>query len=440
MPIEPWLERAAALRPDRPAVEADGERVAYAELLERARAAAGGLAASGVRRGDRVAIALPPGLAFADALHGCLLLGAAAMPVDPRLAERERAALLETARAVVDRRCPPGASPPPFQPHEDDVALVVHTSGTTAAPRPVELSYGNVQANALGSAVALGLDREERWLCPLPLAHVGGLMVLLRSAVYATTTVIAGVERLGDVTLASLVPTQLARVLDAGSAPGPRLRAVLLGGAGADRALLVRSRDAGWPVAATYGLTQACSQVTVAEVGDVDTAGRPLPGTRVTIAGDGEILVEGPTVAGGGTLRTGDLGRLDGRGRLIVAGRKADTIVTGGENVAPAEVEAVLREHPAVADAGVFARPHAKWGEAVTARVVLRPGADATADELRAFAAARLARFKVPKTIELADALPRTASGKLLRRELAAAPGAPRRGSTPYGAPGVGGA
>ena len=204
----------------------------------------------------------------------------------------------------------------------------------------------------------------------------------------------------------------LARLLDART-PGPRLRAVLLGGAPADRTLLTRARDAGWPVAPTYGLTEACSQVTVGEVGDVETSGRALPGVTVALAPDGEILVTGPTVAGGGTLRTGDLGRLDDRGRLIVTGRKADTIVSGGENVAPAEVEAVLREHPAVADAGVFARPHPEWGEAVTARVVLRR--DATELELREWAGQRLAGFKVPKTIEVADALPRTASGKLLR-------------------------
>jgi O-succinylbenzoic acid--CoA ligase len=413
--MEPWLERAAALRPDRAALEApDGTRT-YAELLAGARGAAGALAARGVRPGDRVAIALPAGVAFAEALHGCLLLGAAAMPVDLRLAERERRALLADAAAVVDAPLE-GAAPGSIRaPDDDDVALVVHTSGTTGAPQPVALSYGNVQANAFGSAVALGLDPAERWLCPLPLSHVGGLMVLLRSAIYATTAVLAPAEE-PDVTLASLVPTMLARLLDAGAAPGPRLRAVLLGGAPADRALLVRARDGGWPVAPTYGLTQACSQVTVGEVGDVETSGRALPGVSVALAPDGEILVTGPTVAGGGTLRTGDLGRLDDGGRLIVTGRKADTIVSGGENVAPAEVEAVLLEHPAVADAGVFARPHPEWGEAVTARVVLR--SEASERELRAWAGERLAGFKVPKTIEVSEALPRTASGKLLRREL----------------------
>jgi O-succinylbenzoic acid--CoA ligase len=167
-------------------------------------------------------------------------------------------------------------------------------------------------------------------------------------------------------------------------------------------------------VARTYGLTQACSSVTIGEVGDVETSGPAIPGVSVSIAADGEILVEGATV--NGLLRTGDLGRLDERGRLVVVGRKADTIVSGGENVAPAEVEAVLREHPAVADAGVFARPHPEWGEAVTARVVLR--GHASEEELREWARERLARFKVPKAIEVADRLPRTPSGKLLRREL----------------------
>ncbi len=452
MKLEPWLERAAALRPGAVAVEADEGSLTYAELLARARA---GTAALGVRHGDRVALLLPAGLDFAVALHACLLSGAAAMPVDLRLSEHERAAQVARAAIVVDGplgrrdaprpRPPAGAVParvsdaddvaageatarvsdaddiaageaPARVPDADDVALVVHTSGTTGAPRPVALTYGNVLANALGCAVALGHDRAERWLCPLPLSHVGGLMVLLRSAIAGTTAVLGAADR-DDVTIASLVPTQLARLLEAGARPGAGLRVVMLGGAPADPTLLARARDAGWPVAPTYGLTQACSAVTVAEPGDTETAGRALPGLRVSIAPDGEILVEGPSVAGGGVLRTGDLGRLDGRGRLIVAGRKADTIVTGGENVAPAEVEAVLLQHPAVAEAGVFGRPDPEWGEAVTAYVVLR--GDADANELRGFCAERLAGFKVPKAIEPVPALPRTASGKLLRRELA---------------------
>jgi o-succinylbenzoate---CoA ligase len=420
--MEPWLERAAALRPNRTAVEAEDGTRTYAQLLERARGVAARLT-----HGERAAIALPSGVEFAEVLHGCLLAGAVAMPVDLRLAEREREVVLRSATTVVDESWASDAARAGDeswasdeargddervvrQPHEHDVALVVHTSGTTGEPRPVELSFGNVLAQARGSAAALGHDPGERWLCPLPLSHVGGLMVLLRSAIHATTAILGPPDR-PDITLASMVPTQLARLLD--SPPPPSLRAVLLGGAAADRTLL----DAGWPVAPTYGLSEACSSVTIGEVGDVATSGRAIPGVTVAIADDGEIIVDGPTVAGGGTLRTGDLGRLDDRGRLIVIGRKADTIVSGGENVAPAEVEAVLLEHPAVAEAVVFARPHPEWGEAVTARVVLR--SHATEAELRAWVGDRLARFKVPKAIEIAEALPRTTSGKLLRRELA---------------------
>jgi o-succinylbenzoate---CoA ligase len=402
MPIDPWLPRAAAQHPQRVALEAPEGELTYAELLEAARIDAA--------PGNRVALALPPGLGFAVALHACLLARAAAMPVDPRLGEAEQAALIASADLVLDGPLPSRGAAQPVPPRDGDTALVVHTSGTTAAPRPVELSFGNVQANALGSAVALGLDPDERWLCPLPLSHVGGLMVLLRSAIYGTRAVLGGAERAtaDDITVVSLVPTQLRRLLDTGARPGARLRVVLLGGAAATPDLLDEARAAGWPVRATYGLTQACSQVAV--------DGRPLPGLAVTLARDGEVLVEGPTVAGGGVLRTGDLGRFGDGGRLEIVGRKSDTIVSGGENVAPAEVEAALLAHPAVADAGVFGRPDPEWGEAVTASVVLRAPADP--QELREWVAGRLARFKVPKSVELAEALPRNASGKLLRREL----------------------
>ncbi|MDA0163766.1 AMP-binding protein [Solirubrobacter ginsenosidimutans] len=398
-----WLERAD---PNWTAVQASEETLTYGELFARASAAAESL-----RGAERVAIALEPGLDFAVALHACLLAGAAAVPVDLR----EPSPRLAGASIVIDaplpttpsRRAPRRAAPPALS----TPALVVHTSGTTGTPRPVVLTLGQILHNALACAVALGHDRHERWLCPLPLSHVGGLMVLLRSAIYGTTAVLGPADRT-DITIASLVPTQLGRLLDRD--PPPSLRVVMLGGAPADPTLLTRARDAGWPVAPTYGLTQACSAVTVAEVGDTETSGQPLAGLSVTIASDGEIVVDGPTVSG--RLETGDLGELDERGRLRVLGRKVDTIVSGGENVMPSEVEAALLAHPAVAEAGVFGRPDAEWGEAVTAHVVLRtplePG------ELRDFAATRLARFKIPKTIEPVPSLPRNASGKLLRREL----------------------
>ncbi|HEY5316677.1 MAG TPA: AMP-binding protein, partial [Solirubrobacteraceae bacterium] len=312
-------------------------------------------------------------------------------------------------------------------PHRTDaVAAVMYTSGSTAAPKQVRLTYGNWLWNALGSAVALGLDPEERWLCPMPLAHVGGLSILLRSTIYATTVVLSGrfdVEAvkadLSDpergITVVSLVPTMLSRLLDAGLERPPTLRWALLGGGPIPPALVRRADAAGVPVASTYGMTEACSQIA--------TRGWPLTGVELRVAHDGELLVRGPTVAPGalgpdGWLHTGDLGEVDERGRLTVIGRRSDTIVTGGENVAPAEVEAVLLEHPAVADAAVHARPDEDWGERLIASVVLRPGAEATPEELRGHCAARLASFKVPKAIELTHALPRNPAGKLLRGEL----------------------
>jgi O-succinylbenzoic acid--CoA ligase len=422
--VNHWLEQAALRHPERDAIAG----VTYGRLLELARAAAGALIERGVSPGDRVAIALPTGADFAAVLHGCFLCGAVAVPIDLRLGAAERAARSDGAAVVVDEPLAGRAGRFVREPLSlESVATLMHTSGTTSSPRPVALTFANWLANALGSAVALGLDVAERWLCPLPLVHVGGLSILIRSAVYGTTVVLqdrfdaaAACSALMDpderITLISVVPTMLARLLDAGLQEPPTLRWALLGGGPIPRPLMWRAVDAGIPVAPTYGMTEACSQIA--------THRWPLPGVELRIASDGELLVQGPMVAQGslaadGWLHTGDLGALDGRGRLTITGRKADTIITGGENVAPAEVEAVLLEHPAVADAAVFGRADAEWGEAVIARVVLREGASVEAPELREFCVGRLAAFKIPKTVEIAPRLPRTDFGKLLRRELA---------------------
>jgi O-succinylbenzoic acid--CoA ligase len=423
MLVESWLERAARTRPDREAVNG----VAYADLRARAGGAATDLAARGVRAGDRVGIALEPGVAFVVALHATWALGAVAVPVDLRLGKAERAHVQRGCRAVVEapleeRGTADGNDaagvPVPFPAHDLEApAAIIHTSGSTGLPKPVTLTFGNWLWSALGSAVALGVDVRERWLCPLPLTHVGGLSIVVRSTIYATTAVVMGWDTdvalqalRGETTLVSLVPTTLTRLLDAGLREPPRLRTVLLGGASIAPALLDRAAQAGVPVTSTYGMTEACSQAA--------TGGVPLFCTRIEIAHDGEIVVSGPTVTGDGTHHTGDLGRFDADGRLELIGRKADTIITGGENVAPAEVEAILTEHPAVAEAAVHGRPDPQWGEALVATVVLRPGASVDEAQLRAHAAERLAAFKVPKAIAFVDALPRTGSGKLLRRAL----------------------
>ncbi|MGH2911551.1 MAG: AMP-binding enzyme, partial [Solirubrobacteraceae bacterium] len=268
-------------------------------------------------------------------------------------------------------------------------------------------------------------DPTERWLCPaLPVSHVGGLSILVRSAIYCTTAVIherfdthsaltALMEQ--DITLVSLVSTTLSRLLDAGLSHPPRLRYALTGGGPVPAALIDRALVAGVPVAPTYGLTEACSQVT--------TNGPPLFCTRVTFEQE-EILVAGPTVAPAslapdGRLHTGDLGCFDERGHLQVSGRASDTIVSGGENVSPTEVEEVLESHPSVSEAAVVGRASEQWGEMVVAVVHPLPHTTVEEEDLRAHCASRLAPFKVPKRVELSSApLPRTRSGKLMRREL----------------------
>ncbi|MGI8863507.1 MAG: class I adenylate-forming enzyme family protein [Solirubrobacteraceae bacterium] len=423
--MELWLLAAARRYPHQAAVVTVERTLTYGKLEALSLVAAGALRDRGVRRGDRVALALPPGESFAVAVHGALLLGAVITPIDLRLSAEERA-LRAGAAVVVDEPLRGAAAAESAKVELDDPMAVLHTSGTTSTPKSVTLSYRNWLASAHGSAVSLGREEEDRWLCPMPLVHVGGLSVLIRSAIYGTTAILherfdteAVLAELMNptrrITLVSLVPTMLARLLDAGLSHPPTLRWALLGGGPIAPALLERARDAGVPVAPTYGMTEACSQIA--------TFGRPLPGTEVQLAPDGEILVRGDTVsvaalADDGWLHTGDLGRFDEERQLEIVGRKSDTIVTGGENVAPAEVEAVLLEHPDVADAAVHPRADPEWGEALVATIVLRDGAQPRPDELRGFCAGRVARFKVPNAFEFAAELPRTPGGKLLRREL----------------------
>lgn len=400
------MVRAARTRPEHEALGG----LSYSALLEAARRTAGGLGDAGT-----VAIALPPGEGFAIALHACLLAGVTAVPVDLRLAAAEQERVAAGADLVLDALpAGPPIDPPPLV--LDKTAIVVHTSGTSGAPKRVELTYGNWLWSALGAHTAMGLSPDERWLCALPLSHVGGLSILVRSAIYATTAIVHerfDVERVlaEDFSVISVVPTTLARLLE--SIPAhPRPFRALAGGAPVPAALLARAAEQDIDVVETYGLTEACSQVTL--------AGRPLFCTRVSLTEEGEIVVEGPTVAPGAAprLHTGDRGTWAPDGRLLVSGRIDDTIITGGENVSPVEVEAVLEAHPAVAEAAVHGRPDAEWGQRVTATVVLRPGAESSEAALLAHCRATLAPFKVPKGLRFASTLPRTPSGKLLRRLL----------------------
>ena len=440
MKLDDWLAQRSQSCPERTALVAEGAEVTYAELEAEATWVARRLIAQGVRRGSIAAMTMHARREQVVLVHALMKAGAVLLPLSPYLSAEERARVIAAEEPAIDlddagELTQTEADLPLLGEHDmDEVACKVMTSGSTGAPDPVGLTYGNFLWSSVASAFNIGVEPEDRWLCCLPLSHISGLGIVIRSVIYGTTAVVHDgfdVDRVGatleedEIGVVSLVTTMLSRLLDAG-ADLAEPRAILVGGGPVPEAVLEEALGRGATVVQTYGLTEACSQVTTLAPADarrkLGSAGRPLLTTHLRIQ-DGEILVQGPTVAPGradadGWLHTGDLGRIDEEGFLYVEDRIDDMIVSGGENVVPAEVENVLMRHPEVADAAVVGREDPEWQQAVTAIVVLHEGSRATPDDLRRHCAESLAGFKVPKRVELAAALPRTPSGKLMRRAL----------------------
>jgi O-succinylbenzoic acid--CoA ligase len=488
--VESPLAIQARRRPGRPAIEWRGRPIPYAELDGRVRALALRLRTAGVAPGDRIAVVHRNEPLVAELLHAAIALEAVLVPLDPRLTAEElrerfedmrpRIAVAgddlagiarEAARDLLAIRVhahhelaalepAPGALATHLDSAQD--RLLLFTSGTTGRAKAVRLAWENLQASAMASAERLGSREDDRWLACLPLHHIGGLSILVRSAIHGSTAVLH--ERFDAdrvlhalarerIHLVSLVPTQLRRLLEPADpaaarldAAPPALRVVLLGGGPIPPDLVARCLERRIPVSPTYGLTEAASQVTTLAPEELalapGSAGRPLAGTRVRIVDDtgrdlpanepGEILVHGPQVMrgyldrpdetaralAGGWLHTGDIGFLDARGDLHIHDRRSDLIVTGGENVYPAEVEAALLAHPDVAEACAVARPDPEWGQAVHVVIVSRVGSRPSLESLRESARARIAGFKLPRSVSYADALPRTAAGKLRREKV----------------------
>src|ERR1051326_6454371 len=405
MKLDNWLAQRSQSCPERTALVADGAEVTYAELEAEATWVARRLAAYGVRRGSTVAMTMHPRREQVVLIHALMKVGAVLLPLGPKLSAEERAAAIAPGEAAVALHAAAeltqtGAALPLLGEHDmDDLACRVMTSGSTGTPDPVGLTYGNFLWSAVASGFNIGVHPGDRWLCCLPLSHISGLGIVMRSVIYGTAAVVhdgfdidrvaAALER-EDIGVVSLVATMLTRLLEAGAGlSGPR--AILIGGGPVPEDPLEEALGRGATVVQTYGLTEACSQVTTLAPADagrkVGSAGRPLLTTHLRIQ-DGEILVQGPTVAPGrsdadGWLHTGDLGRIDEEGFLYVEGRLDDMIVSGGENVVPAEVERVVLPPPGVADAAVVGREDPEWQQGVTAIVVLEEAPAVTPDDLR---------------------------------------------------------
>jgi o-succinylbenzoate---CoA ligase len=392
--------------------------------------------------GDLVGVRLPPGPVWRDLIARVWDAGAALLPIDVRLTHAETDEIVRRAQPTVlldeagrwRRSGRSGRSE--GVPAEGGIVAVIHTSGTAGPAKLVEFDRHAIDAAVASSALALEAGPHDRWLCCLPVAHVGGLLVVVRAVLLgAPVTVherfeVETFERERDVAFVSVVPTMLVRLLDAG-ADLARFRAILVGGAALPELVRRRAEEAGARLVETYGLTETC--------GGVVYDGRPLPGTslRLDPLTHGIELI-GPTLMRGyrydpsatemaftadGWLRPGDAGRFDDDGRLRVLGRLDDLIDTGGEKVWPQQVEAALATHPAVAEVAVAGRPDPEWGQRVVAFVVPSdPASPPSLRQLRDHVAAAIARFKAPRELILLDALPRTSSDKVRRSELARRP------------------
>ena len=369
--------------------------------------------------------------------------------------EQDRALVISGASLVIEADgalTAPSADAVHTSPISSGGKVVVFTSGSTGRPRGAVLNHEALGASFKAHSLVFGWRRLDRWLLSLPAAHVGGLMIVVRSLLARRPIVLAGrqpddsfdaaatLELISRhrVTLLSVVPTMLGRLLDADRECAPAsLRAVLVGGAPAPAGLMARARQRSWPVFATYGLTEACSQVATErpEESHAGSVGPPLPGVDVRVSASGSIQIRGPVLFEGylgsvpgaplerpfdaeGWFDSDDLGCLGGSGELRVLGRRSDRILTGGENVDPNEVEAAVLEWPGAAAACVVGVYDDEWGERVGAVVV---GSRAFANErglvgLERHLRDRLAGFKRPRRWRVVDRLPVAPSGKVDRQ------------------------
>ena len=472
---DPLLERVRQDR-DALALTARSAHWTRGQLSLAADGLAGSLVAEGLGEGQRIACLLDDDAPAVALIHATRRLGALHISLNRRASPYElrvqlesvgaSALLYDRANAATAREALPegvashrieallAGSPCAVAPRLrervdlDAPATIVFTSGTTGRPKGAVLSHDNHRASAHAWAGLLRPRPGDRWLVCVPLFHVAGLAIITRATRWGAALDLlersdpVAVSRAIDagVTHMSLVPAQLMGLLvERGDRPVPStLRAILLGGGPIPQDVLARAREAGYPVLTTYGLTETGSGVVSggadqATLGDPGT-GRALPGVELRVESDGEILVRGEMVflgylddeaataralPGDGWLHTGDRGTLDERGLLRVRARADDLIISGGENIAPAEVEAVLEAHPGVAEAAVTGIPDERWGAVPRAFVVPVAGADPADDELDRFCRERLAGYKVPTSFVRLESLPRNAMGKISRSELA---------------------